>query len=369
MGICWTAGVHCLEKAADFAQLCISCGLCKEICPAKINMPHMIAEIKHRDAKKNGHLLVNRVMMGADRAAKLGSATAPLANFALSSKPIRTIMEKTIGLSPDRKLPSFASTTFMKHFSRRTSRVTTPIRKVAFFVDVYANYNDPLLGLAAVDALEALDCQVIVPPQEVSGYPAIAYGNMDIARKTAVANVEKLAPYIREGFDVVAIEPTATYALTTSYPTLLRENPDARLLADNSHELFEYLIKVEDETGKPPPPQILAGKRFGFHCACHQRPMGSGSGAMEWLRRRGAEVELIETGTCCGMGGTFGLKAGPLGHKLSSAMGEQLFTLFKNAEIEAIVTESSVCSIQLAEGTNLPVYHPLQLLQLYQETN
>jgi len=33
-----------------------------------------------------------------------------------------------------------------------------------------------------------------------------------------------------------------------------------------------------------------------------------------------------------------------------------------------IVTESSVCSIQLAEGTGLPVYHPLQLLKLYQET-
>ena len=187
---------------------------------------------------------------------------------------------------------------------------------------------------------------------------------MDSARKTAAINVEKLTPYVKEGFDIVAIEPTAAYALAVSYPTLLRENQDAGLLAENTHELFEYLIKVENETGKTSSSDILKGKRFGFHCACHQRPMGSGSGAMDWLRRYGAEVELIETGTCCGMGGTFGLKAGPLGHKLSSAMGEQLFTLFKNADIEAIVTESSVCSIQLAEGTDLPVYHPLELLKL-----
>ncbi len=148
----------------------------------------------------------------------------------------------------------------------------------------------------------------------------------------------------------------------------MRESQDARLLAENTHELFEYLIKVENETGKTSSSDILKGKRFGFHCACHQRPMGSGSGAIDWLRSYGAEVELIETGTCCGMGGTFGLKAGPLGHDLSSAMGEQLFTLFKNADIEAIVTESSVCSIQLAKGTDIPVYHPLEFLSLYPKT-
>ncbi len=85
---------------------------------------------------------------------------------------------------------------------------------------------------------------------------------------------------------------------------------------------------------------------------------------MEWVRRLGAEIELIETGSCCGMGGTFGLKAGVLGHKLATAVGEPLFKLFKESGVDAIVTESSVCSIQLAEGTELPVYHPLQLLQL-----
>ena len=34
----------------------------------------------------------------------------------------------------------------------------------------------------------------------------------------------------------------------------------------------------------------------------------------------------------------------------------------RQADIDAIVTESSVCKIQLAEGTGLPVFHPLQLL-------
>ena len=82
---------------------------------------------------------------------------------------------------------------------------------------------------------------------------------------------------------------------------------------------------------------------------------------MAYLKRRGAEVEVIETGTCCGMAGTFGLKAGMLGYELSQAVGEPLFKAFKEAGVEAIITESSVCKIQLLEGTDLKVWHPLEI--------
>ena len=62
------------------------------------------------------------------------------------------------------------------------------------------------------------------------------------------------------------------------------------------------------------------------------------------------------------MAGTFGLKAGALGYGLSQAVGEPLFEAFAKANVDAVVTESSVCRIQLKEGTKLEVYHPLELL-------
>ena len=361
MGICWTAGVHGLEKAADFAPLCISCGLCKEICPAKIDMPMIIAEIKQRDAQKNGRPLSNKVMMGADNAARLGSLTAPLANQALNSRFLRKVMAKSVGLSAARKIPPFATASFQRRFKNHRSKVIRPRRKVALFIDVYANYNDPELGMAALRHLEALGCRVVLPVQKAAGYPFVAYGDLDRGRRTARYNVAQLAPYVEQGYDVVGIEPTATYCLAVTYPTLLNKEPRASMVAENTHELFEYLVRLEDDAGRPQIAVNLTGQRLGYHCSCHQRPMGTGNGAMTWLRQRGAEVELIETGTCCGMGGTFGLKSGPLGHELSAAVGEPLFELFKKASIDAIVTESSVCAIQLAEGTGIQVYHPLQL--------
>lgn len=233
-------------------------------------------------------------------------------------------------------------------------------RKVAFFHDLYANYNRPDLGLAAIERLLQAGCHVEVPEQRGSGYPYVSYGDLDAARDTALYNVACLHLLAAQGFEIVTTEPTAAYCLQKLYPKLLPLHPHAKDVAKHSHELFAYLLEVEPEVQ----PQDLSGRRFGFHCSCHQRPMNSGSEAMQWLERRGAEVQLIETGTCCGMAGTFGMKKGPLGYELSQAVGEPLFQLFKDSGVESIVTESSVCGIQLREGTGMRVYHPLELLSL-----
>ena len=132
-------------------------------------------------------------------------------------------------------------------------------------------------------------------------------------------------------------------------------------VANHTYEYFEYLQKLEVEMPKDTQ-SILAGNHFGFHIACHQRALGSGAHAMSYLEKRGADMKVIETGTCCGMAGTFGLKEGMLGYELSQAVGEPLFQAFKESDMQAIVTESSVCKIQLQEGTSLKVYHPLELL-------
>lgn len=359
IGIPWTAEVHGLDKAADFAPLCISCGLCKEICPADIDMPFMIAEVKHRVQKTEPPPRVDRAMMAADRLAALGSATAPLSNRLLTNRPFRALLERVVGIDRRRTLPPFDRAPFIKRFTRRPKPAArTAKHRIAFFVDVYANYNRPQLALAALERLERAGCEVVVPPQKPSGYPYIAYGDLDRARDAAQYNVSQLLPYARDGYTIVSPEPTAVYALTKSYPKLLGDSPDARDVAMQTRELFAHLLKIEEAPETKP----LAGRRLGLHCSCHQRPLGNAAQVQAWLQRQGAEVTRIETGTCCGMGGTFGLKAGPLGYDLAQAVGEPLFQRFNDAPIDAIVTESSVCKMHLADGTRHPVYHPLELL-------
>ena len=361
IGIPWTAAVHGLDKAAAFASLCISCGLCKEICPAEIDLPLMIAEVKHRVGKRDGYLRADRTMMDAERFAQTGSALAPIANRVLKNRTARRIMSKVLGIDETRVLPPFNSKTFKKLFAARVSPLENPARRVALFIDVYANFNRPDIGMAAVECLDAAGCEVLLPEQRASGYPFIGYGDLDRAREAAAYNVARLAPFAEDGCDIVAIEPTAAYCLRHAYPALLGGSRKSREVAERSFEIFRYLLDRESDLQGEGSFPDFSGRRFGFHVSCHQRPMGSGREAVEWLRRRGASVEVIETGTCCGMGGTFGLKAGPLGQGLSKAAGAGLCKKFKESGVEVIISESSVCAIQLREGTGLPVLHPLEL--------
>ena len=368
IGIPWTSEVHGLEKAGDFAHLCISCGLCKEICPAQIDIPMMIAGVKDRDSEIHPHTRVNKLLMAAEKMAKLGSATAPVSNWFMRNGLFRWVMEKTSGIDRRRNLPKFSRQTLEMRFQKRgPSPVKNPVRRVAFFMDLYANYNAPELGMAAIERLEALGCEVIIPPQRGCGYPYIGYGDLKQARKVAQENVDYLAPYVAQGYDVVATEPTATYCLKVSYPKLLDKADAAVSVAAHTHEFFEFIETLEKDLQEREK-SALTGRCFGFHIPCHQRPLGAGTHAMSFLRRRGAEVELIETGTCCGMGGTFGLKAGLLGYELAQAVGEPLFDGFRSTGVEAIVTESSVCSIHLGEGTGLQVWHPLELLRVVEKS-
>jgi Fe-S oxidoreductase len=301
-----------------------------------------------------------RVLMKAERAAKLGSAFAPFSNVVLNFPPARLIMEKVMGIDRRRKLPSFSHQTFAEKFALRkksTTTKTSPL-KVAFFHDLYANHNAPHLAESALRHLEALGAEVVVPEQRACGYPYIGYGDLDKAREVAEYNLSRFAPFVKDGYVVLSTEPTATYCFKDSYPVLLPESAEAKLVAGMTQEIFAYLLAHQPEPKTKP----LSGQVFGFHCSCHQRPMGAGKEAVAWLERYGATMKRIETGSCCGMGGTFGLKHGPLGYDLSQAVGEPLFKLVRESGVEAIVTESSVCKMQLEEGTGLKVWHPLELI-------
>ena len=157
----------------------------------------------------------------------------------------------------------------------------------------------------------------------------------------------------------MSLEPTATYALKFVYPYLLRDE-DSKEVSERTVEAMALLreLLVSGRISVKP----LTG-RYGVHVPCHQWAL-SGATHLTWLlNAAGAESEVIGDGMCCGMAGTFGMKAGPIGRQLSVAMGERLFSMFRSREIDAIVTESSVCAIHLKAGTGMRVMHPLELLR------
>lgn len=362
IGIPWTAGVHGIAQASEFAPLCIACGLCREMCPVDIDMPLMISRVKELDVSRHGQAFVNGVVMRFEGLSRLASASAPLSNWILRRRVARILMEKLLGIERRRKLPRFHRQTFMKWHRSHRPEISRPESKVVYFVDSFANYNDPEIGKAAVYLLEEARVEVAVPPQKPSGMPYISYGELSKARSVAQYNVESLSKLVKDGYEVVTTEPTAAYCLKDVYPRLLGTS-ESELVSEHTCELMVHLMGLLREGRLDDGFREVFTGRAGFHISCHQRGLSSGEAAIEFLRMTGLEVQVIQTGTCCGMGGTFGLKAGDLGYGLSVEVGAPLFDLFKKSGVDFGATESSVCRMQLEEGTDLRFEHPVKLLR------
>ncbi len=151
---------------------------------------------------------------------------------------MRWLLERTIGLAHNRKLPRFATRTFQqwaqRHgFSRLQRRGE---RQVLYFADTTVNYYDPQLGIALVRVLEHNGVGVYVPPEPLhAGMSLVSLGAVEAARKLAAYNVTQLVEAVRAGRKIVSAEPSTVLCLTRDYPHLLADD-DARLIADNTIE-------------------------------------------------------------------------------------------------------------------------------------
>jgi Fe-S oxidoreductase len=236
---------------------------------------------------------------------------------------------------------------------------------VAYFVDTYADMCEPEIGKAVVGILESNGCKVTVPKQSGCGMPAFLYGDVKRTKRIAEFNIHHLAEAVREGNEIVCTEPTATYCLKELYPLLLN-SPEAKLVAEHSHDLFELLLQFHEEGQLKKPPHSYPEPAV-YYAPCHTRSVYGRSNALELLKLAGVDARPVRYNTCCGIAGTFGFKEGAEGYDVSKAIGETLFERIKAMNLQLVITESSVCKMQIEHGSSMRVLHPATVLwDMYQ---
>jgi FAD/FMN-containing dehydrogenase/Fe-S oxidoreductase len=351
------------DEFKEIADLCVHCHMCRLECPARVDVPRLMAEAKGAYVAANGLRLPEWAITHLDAVGSLGGLMRPAANWALGNRVMRWLLEKTFGIAQGRKLPRFARHSFASRATRRRLNRPSrhPGRKVAYFVDVYANHFDPQLAEAAVAVLERNGVAVYVPPeQRQAGMPAIACGSLEHARALARHNVGVLAEAVRQGYHVVATEPAAALCLTREYPQLI-DDEDARLVADSTSEVCSYLWKMHT-TGHLQLDLRPIRLTLGYHLPCHLRALGVGSPGENLLRLiPGIRVVDFDAG-CSGMSGTYGLLRKH--YRSSLRAGWRLITSLRDPAIQAGTTECSTCKMQMEQGTTKPTIHPIKLLAL-----
>lgn len=349
--------IYSKQFQEEVLDLCVGCKGCKSDCPTGVDLAKLKAETKHQYHEREGIGLRERMFGNIDTLSKLGSALAPISNLGPKLPGARTVMEKAVGIAPDRQLPPFRRESLQDWYDARGPRVSESEadRKVLLFPDTYTNYSYPEPGKAAIRVLEAANVHVIIPDDlGPSGRAAYSVAMLDEAEKRARKNVGEFSNYLDEGYEIVAIEPSDAVAFQDEYLDLLA-SPEAERVAAHSYGICEYLDVhrlVDDlslsETGDP----------ITYHGHCHQKATGKDHHAVGVLRRAGYAVDPLDS-TCCGMAGSFGYEAEH--YDLSKAIGERLFDKI-DASGGTPVAPGGSCRSQIGDrdeaATNPP--HPIE---------
>ena len=196
------------------------------------------------------------------------------------------------------------------------------------------------------------------PAQQQSAMSLISVGAIRKARKVAEKNTAILADAVRQGYHVVATEPSAALCLKHEYLNLI-DDDDARLVAENSSEACEYLWRLHEQ-GEMELDFLPVNLMAGYHLPCHQRAMQIGSPGERLLSLiPGMNVQRIEKG-CSGMAGTYGLSR--KNFRRSLRIGRGLINAIRQPQINVGVTECSTCRMQMEQGTRKGTLHPLKLM-------
>lgn len=358
------AGMIVEDACKQVADLCVHCHMCRLECPAHVDIPKLMMEAKAQYVATNSEPLADWILTRIDSLCAFASRFSRVVNWVIANRVARWLLEKSIGIAQGRKLPRFSSQPFLQHSTQR--RLNRPQRssgeKVLYFVDTYANYCDTQLAEALVAILEHNGISVYVPDrQQQAAMPMISRGVLEPARQAAEENVALLAEAVRQGYTIVATEPSAVLAITHEYPSLLPGDDDAELVAKNVQEACHYLWRCH-QRGQLELDFSPLTLSVGYHAPCHLKALEIGTPAENLLSLvPGLRVERLERG-CSGIAGLYGFQH--RNYRNSLRAGLPLLTAVRTGDFQLGATECSTCKIQMEQGTPKPTIHPIKLVAL-----
>jgi Fe-S oxidoreductase len=372
-------------------DLCYQCKLCYVKCPytpphkLNVDFPRLMLRAKATRARREGVTRQDRILGNPDKIARQSTGpTAKLVNWANSKKPIRAIVETTLGIHRDRVLPPFATETFERWFRRRTPAreaaagpggaapsdyrganaappgpATAPApRELVLFETCNVNYNYPHIGAAAVQVLEHNGFTIARPPERCCGMPALDGGDVDAAVAMARANVEVLLAFVERGVPIVALSPTCGYTIKQEWPGLVG-TPEAARVAVQTLDIGELLAR-EHAAGRLRRDFARPQGTLAYHVPCHLRAQNIGAPFTAILGLiPETRVEPIER--CSAFDGTWGMKREY--YDLSRKYAKKLSRALEDADPTRLVSDCPLAGLNVTEDLGITPAHPIEVLR------
>lgn len=344
---------------------CSSCGTCTRVCPQGVKVAELNHQARTVMKQQTGAIPVrDRLITQTTLMGKVMTPFAPVANAALANKPIRTVVEKTIGIHRDAPMPKAQKQSFHGWLRHRTPRSQTLVPRgsrgpVVFFHGCAGGYFEVQTSIKTVEVLEHLGYEVIVPPQGCCGLASQSNGLYG----QASANVTKLARQLRAaGKDLRIITSSGSCAGMLKHEAHEIMGVDSQDLADVSTRIIETseFFRELEEAGELPHDFRPIEATVTYHAPCQLKGQMMGMPAIE-IMDLVPGFHAVESGkACCGIAGTYGVKKEK--YEVAQAVGKPLFDMVREVNPALAVCDTETCRWQIRKGSGAAVVHPIAVL-------
>jgi FAD/FMN-containing dehydrogenase/Fe-S oxidoreductase len=340
-------------------DLCLACKGCKGECPVNVDIATYKAEFLAHYYRGRPRPRPAYAMGLIYWWARLGQHMPGLANVVTQTPALARLVRWLGGIAPECALPALPAQTFVAWFRARGPRnLGRP--PVMLWPDTFNNHFFPETALAAVEVLEALGYQVVLPPRPLCcGRPLYDYGMLRTARRLLRETLDALRRPLAAGIKVVGLEPSCVSVFRDELTGLFPHDQDARRLRDQTRLFSQFLA---DEV---PDFQLPALDRQAIvQGHCHEQALFKLDHQKVLLQRLGVHADILDAG-CCGMAGSFGFERGDR-HTVSVRIAERtLVPAVQAAPPEALVmADGFSCREQIRQHTNRRALHLAEVLRM-----
>jgi len=361
---------------AKVVEQCYLCDLCYMTkCPYvpphewNVDFPHLMLRAKAVQFSKHGAKLRDRMLTSTDATGRLASlpVVVNLVNAGNRQPVLRRVIEKTLGVAADAKLPEFHRNTLSKRLaglqrthSPRAAGPTTG--SVALVGTCYGERNDPQSGVDLVAVLQhnGIDVQ-LAEGLRCCGMPKLELGDLKRVEKLKQHNIPRLATLVDQGCDLLATIPSCVLMFKKELPLLFPEDTEVQRVAQAFFDPFEYLL-LRHKAGRLNTEFRQPLGKVAYQAACHQRVQNIGARTRAMLELvPDTEVTVIER--CSGHDGTYAVKRETRSASLKIA--RPVVRKVKQAQADHFCSDCPMAASHIAsqlEGA-APARHPVSLIR------
>jgi glycerol-3-phosphate dehydrogenase subunit C len=277
---------------------------------------------------------------------------------------VRKAVAKLSGVSSVRLLPPYAKQRFSTWFKKRTAVLATQRRgAVTVFPTCLVEYQATQIGKDLVRVYERNGIACSLTDAGCCGAPWLHAGDIAHFTKIAEQNVKTLAAEVRRGTEIVVPQPTCGYVLKKDYVDYVG-GPDAELVAANTYDAAEYLMKVHKTEGCELDTNFTGTipETVTYHAACHLRAQNIGFKSRDLMKLTGAKVTLVQQ--CSGIDGMWGLRAEneQISIPIAKKLADQIEKAGGGQPGNVVAGDCNLANTAIAEQTGSAAIHPISII-------